>query len=98
VAKRHTKDREVPTTIADVQKGVHQLTRSVKQIQVALRRGELKIEADARDRVRQLRREARAQLTVLRGHQREASRMVRRLSTAADDSWVELKSAVDRSQ
>ena len=40
--------------------------------------------------------EARTQLAVLRGHQREASRVVRRLSSAADDSWSDLKRAADR--
>jgi hypothetical protein len=33
---------------------------------------------------------------VLRGHQRDARRIVRRLSSAADDSWSDLKRAADR--
>jgi hypothetical protein len=80
----------------DVQKGVHQLARSVKHIQVSLRRAERKIEADARDRIGKLRHDARAQLAVFRGHLRDASRIVRRLSSAADDSWGDLKRAADR--
>ena len=88
MTKRRTKgSRGAHDGRADVQKGVHQLARSVKQIQVSLRRAERKIEADARDRVRQLRHDARAQLAVLRGHQREASRIVRRLSSAAQVMW-----------
>ena len=74
--QRAKASRDVRAGRADVQKGVHQLTRSVKHIELSLRRAEREIEADAWDRVRKLRNEARAQLAVLRRHQREASRIL----------------------
>jgi hypothetical protein len=46
--------------------------------------------------VRKLRKDARAQLQVLRGHQRDARRIVTRLGRAADSSWDDLKNAADR--
>jgi hypothetical protein len=97
MANRHAKTvRGAPAGWGDVEKGVHQLTRSAKDIERSLHRAERKIEAEARDRVRKLRKEARAQLAVLRGHQREARRLLTRLSTAADGSWGDLKGAADR--
>jgi hypothetical protein len=72
------------------------MARSVAEIQGALRRAERHIEADARARVRELRKEAQAQLALLRGQRREATRMLRRLSTAAGDSWGDVKKAADR--
>ena len=80
----------------DVKKGVDRLAQSVDGIQVSLRHAEQKIEADARNRIRQLRKDARKQLTVLRGHKREADRIVKRLSTASQDSWGDLKRAAYR--
>lgn len=97
MTKRRTKQsRDIRTGRVDIQKGVHQLARSMKQIEGSLRRAERNIEADARKRVRKLRHEARAQLAVMRGHQREARRTLTRLSTAADGSWGELKAAAHR--
>jgi hypothetical protein len=80
----------------DVEKRVDRLGRSVAEIEVALRRAEGKIETDARERIHTLRNEARRQLVVLHGHQREASRLLWRLSTAAEGSWDDLKRAADR--
>ena len=82
MANRQAKaTRRVPAGWRHVEKGVHQLTR---------------IEAEARDRVRKLRKEARAQLAVLRGHQHEARHVLRRLSTAVDGSWSDLKGTAPR--
>lgn len=80
----------------DVEKGVDRLARSVDLIQVSLRRAEKKIETDARKRIGQLRKDARKQLVVLRGHKREADRIVTRLSTASQNSWGDLKRAAYR--
>jgi hypothetical protein len=70
--------------------------RSLAQIQVTLRRAERKIEADARERIRKLRKEAKKQLAAARSHEREARRILGRLSTAAEDSWGDIKKAADR--
>jgi len=94
--RRAKASRDVRAGRVDVQKAVHQLTRSIEHIELSLRHAERKIEADARDRVQNLRREARAQLAVLHGHQRKASRLLTRLSTAADSSWGDLKTAARR--
>jgi hypothetical protein len=79
----------------DVQRVVEQLARSIADIEVALRRAEGRIDADARERIQTLRSEARTQLMVMRGHQREASRLLRWLSTAAVGSWDDVKRAAD---
>lgn len=80
----------------DVEKGVDRLARSVDGIQVSLRRAEQKIEADARNRIGQLRKDARKQLAVLHGHKREADRILTKLSTAGQESWGDLKRAAYR--
>ena len=88
--------REARAAYTDVKKGVDRVARSVAEIQVALRRAERKIEAEARARIRELRKEARTQLAVLRSRRREATRTLGRLSTAAGDSWRDVKKAADR--
>jgi hypothetical protein len=96
MASRRTKRaRRGGAARVDIQKGVEQLARSVAQIDPSLRDAERTIEANARDRVRQLRIDTREQLAVLRGYEREAFRIVTRLSTVADGSWGDLKGAAD---
>ena len=80
----------------DVEKRADRLARSVAEIEVALRGAEGKIEADARKRIHTLHNEARRQLVVLRGHLREATRLLWGLSTAAEGSWNDLVRAADR--
>lgn len=80
----------------DVEKRVDRLARSVADIEVALRRAERKIEADARERIQTLRRETNEQLAVLCSHQLKASRLLRLLSTTAERSWDDLQRAADR--
>lgn len=80
----------------NVQRVVEQLARSIADIEVALRRAEGRIDADARERIQTLRSEASRQLMVMRGHQREASRLLRWLSTATVGSWDDVQRAADR--
>ena len=94
--RRPTMSREARAARAEIQKGVDRVARSVAQIRVALERAERRIEADARDRIRVLRREAKAQVAVLRARRREATLTLRRLSSAAGDSWRDVKKAADR--
>jgi hypothetical protein len=97
VVNRRTRgSRRIDAGRVDLQKGVDQLARSVEQIEISLRRAERRIAADAEDRVRKLRTEAGAQLVVLRGYEREAMRILIRLSSAANGSWGDLKRAADR--
>jgi hypothetical protein len=76
---------------------VARLARSVAQIEVALRRAERTIQAAAPERIHMLRQEATEQLAILHGHQRDASRLLWRLATAAEGSWGNLEEAADRS-
>src|ERR1051325_5090160 len=75
--------RAARARLVDVEERVEQLARSLPEIEGALRHAEGKIHAEARKRIRMLRKEANEQLTVLRAHQREASTVLRQLSTAA---------------
>jgi hypothetical protein len=93
---RVTMSREARAARAEIERGVERAARSVAQIQVGLRRAERSIEADARRRIRQLRKEAKTQLTVVRARRREAARILGRLSTAAGGSWRDVKKAADR--
>lgn len=88
--------RAARARLVDVEERVERLARSVVDIEVALRRAEGRIEADALERIRMLRKEASEQLGVLRGHQREASRLLRRLATAGEAAWDDLECAADR--
>ena len=94
--RRVTMSREARAARAEIARGVDRMARSVAEIRVVLGRTERKIEADARDRIRALRKEAKAQLAVLRARRREATRTLRRLSTAAGDSWRDVKKTADR--
>lgn len=97
MAKGRTKmPREIRAARVEIEKGVDQVARSVADIQRALRRAERGIEADARARIRDLRKEAKAQLAVVRERRREAARTLGRLSTAAGSSWRDVKKAADR--
>ncbi len=93
---RTVASREARAARVAVERGMAGVARSVREIEVAVRRAERKIEADARTRIRKLRKEAKAELAVLRARRREAARMVGRLSTAAGDSWRDVKHAADR--
>jgi len=88
--------REVRAARAEIERGIARVARSAAEIQVALRHAERRIESDARDRVRALRKEAKAQMALLRARRGEANRKLRRLSTAAGGSWRDVKKAADR--
>jgi hypothetical protein len=85
----------VKAAYSEIEKGVAHLARSIEEIRVGLRQTERRIEADARKRVRELRKEARTQLAVLQSRQREASHRLGRLAVAAGGSWREIKQAAD---
>jgi hypothetical protein len=96
MAKTRAMSREARAARVEIEKGVAHMARSVREIRALLRRTERRIEADARDRIRGLRKEAKAQLTVLGTRRREATRTLGKLSTAAGDSWRDVKKAADR--
>jgi hypothetical protein len=87
--------REGRAAYSEIETGVDHLARSIKEIPVGLRHAERKIEADARLRVRELRKDARTQLALLQSRQREVSRKPGRLAVTAGGSWREIKQAAD---
>ncbi len=87
--------RDVRAAYGEIQKGVQHLDLSIGQLRVGLRRAEEQIEADARRRIRDLRKEARGQLAALQNKQREAARTLRKLAAAAGESWRDIKQSGD---
>lgn len=92
---RITMPREVRAAYGEIQKGVNHLDSSIAELRAGLRRAEHRIEADARRRIGDLRREARAQFKALQGKQRDAARLLKKLSAAAGESWQEVKESAD---
>ena len=87
--------REARAMYGEIQRGVRQLETSIGEIQRGLRKAEHKLEADARARIRELRKHARTHLAVLKSKQREAAGTLKRVSTAAGGSWADIKRTVD---
>ena len=87
--------REARAAYAEIQRGVKDLEKSMAEIQRGLRKAEQKIAADARLRIRELRKDANAQLGVLKTKQREAAHTLKKLSTAAGESWQDIKRSAD---
>jgi hypothetical protein len=77
----------------EMQKRAQRLARSVGEIEGGLRCTEERIEANARQRIRVLRKEVGEQLVLLRRHQGEAVRLLRRLASAPDASRGDLLQA-----
>ena len=86
---------EAKAAYSELQKSVNDLGKTIAEIRRNARRAEQKIEADARLRIRALRKEARGQLAQLQSRQREASRTLESLSAAAGESWREIKHSAD---
>jgi hypothetical protein len=86
---------EAKAAYGEIKQGMGHLEKSIVEIQRGLRRAEQKIEGDARARVRELRKEGRAQLAALKAKQRDAARVLKNLSTAAGTSWQEVKQSAD---
>jgi len=87
--------REARAAYGEIQRGVQDLEKSMLEIQRGLRKAEQKIAADARIRIRELRKDAQAQLGVLKAKQREAAHTLKKLSAAAGESWQDIKRSAD---
>ena len=94
-AKKPAPSPEARAAYGEIKQGIRHLEKSIGEINRGLRAAERKIEADARARVRELRTQGRAQLAALKAKQRDASRAVRSLTTAAEVSWQEIKQSTD---
>jgi len=80
----------------DIKTGIKHVEKSIGEVHKGLRRAERAIEADARARIRELRKEANAQLAALKAKRVEASRLMKNLSAAAGGSWQDVKQSADQ--
>ncbi len=87
--------KEVRAAYVEVQGGVRTLGKSIRDVQQSLQRAEKHIEAEARARITALRKEAKSQIATLRAHERDATKLLARLQTAAQGSWRDLKASAD---
>jgi|GEM_PF-1645957 len=92
---RDTMSREAKAAYGEVQAGVKTLECAIEDVRRGLVKAEKQIEAEARQRVRELRKEAQAQLGVLKSRQRDAAKTLKSLRSAADESWEEIKRSAD---
>lgn len=92
---RAAMSREAKAAYGEVQSGVKSLERAIEDIRRGLAKAEKQIEADARQRVRELRKEAQTQLGVLKARQRDVTKTLASLRTAADESWQDVKHSAD---
>ena len=86
---------EVKDAYKQLQNGVNGLGKSIAEIQRDLRKAERKIEADARARITELRQDARKELAALKSRRSEVTRTLKRLGTAAGESWRDIKQSAD---
>lgn len=80
----------------DIKQGVRHVEKSIAEVQKGLRKAEKAIEAQARKRIRELRKEAKGQLASLKAKRREATHLGKNLRAAADESWQDVKQSADR--
>lgn len=80
----------------DVKQGIKHVEKSIDEIRRGLRRAEKAIEADAKARIRSLRKEANAQLAMLKAKRAEAARLMKNLAAAAEGSWQDVKQSADQ--
>jgi hypothetical protein len=71
----------------EIKQGIRHVEKSIGEVQKGLRKAEKAIEADAKARIRELRKEGKVQLNALRTKRKEATRLMKSLSAAAEDSW-----------
>jgi len=87
---------EARAIYADVQKCVKQLDKSIGEVERGVRKAEHELAAAARVRIRELRKDARIQLSVLKAKQREAASTLTLVPPAPDGgAWADIKRTVD---
>lgn len=82
--------------VGDIKQGIKHVERSIGEVQKGLRKAEKAITADAKARIRELRKEGRAQLTSLQAKRKQAAQLMKNLSAAAEDSWNEIRQSADQ--
>lgn len=81
---------------ADIKQGIKHVEKSIGEVQKGLRKAEKAIEADARMRIRQLRKEGKTQLVALKSKRKEAARLIKNLSAAAEGSWSDIQRSAEQ--
>ncbi len=79
----------------EIQAGLRNLAKSIGEIQRGLRSAERQIQADARKRIAELRREGRAQLGSLQAKGREVATTLKQAVPLAETSWDDLKQSAE---
>lgn len=80
----------------EIKQGIKSVEKSIGEFQKSLRKAEKAIEADAKARVRELRREGKAQLVSLEAKRKEAARLMKSLSVAAEGSWNDVRQSAEQ--
>jgi len=92
--RRVARGRKEQVAQGQLEKAVGEIEKAIGDIRHGLARAEQRIEADARQRIRTLQKEGRAQMRALEGKRREATRLIGRLSDAAGGSWDDITKGV----
>lgn len=87
--------REARAAYTEVRTGVSKLEKLIAEIRRRAARTERRVETDARRQIRELRGEARAQMKALEARRREATRVLKKISVSAGESWQDAKRAAD---
>ncbi len=80
----------------DIKQGIKHVEKSIGEVQRGLLKAERAIAADAKARIRELRKEGKAQLKTLQTKRKEATRLMKNLSAAAEDSWHQIQKGADQ--
>ena len=89
------KSPEARAAHGEIQAGLRNLAKSIGEIQRGLRAAERQIQADARKRIAELRKEGRAQLVALNFRGREVATTLKKASPLAQTSWDDIKQSAD---
>jgi hypothetical protein len=80
----------------DIKQGLKHVEKSIGEVQKGLRKAEKAIEADAKMRIRQLRKEGKTQLAALKSKRKEAVQLIKNLSAAAEGSWQDVRLSAEQ--
>lgn len=82
--------------VGDIKQGIKSVEKSIGEVQKGLRKAEKAITADAKARIRELRKEGKAQLNALQAKRKQAGQLMKNLSAAAEDSWNEIRQSAEQ--
>jgi hypothetical protein len=80
----------------DIKQGIKHVEKSIGEVQKGLRKAEKAIEAEAKTRIRELRKEGKAQLSILQAKRKEATLLMKDLGSAAEDSWHAIQASAEQ--